>query len=203
MTSKVNITDSYNKTAMERDKSKQQDWKKREREIFHATATKEGVHSLLEIGAGPGKDSLYFNEQGLETYSTDISPEMVRLCKDKGLPAGVMSFENLDFPNDQFDAVWAMNCLLHAPKNEIREVLKEIKRVLKPFGLFFMGVYGGQNSEGVWEDDFYEPKRFFSFYDDNTIQELLEEFFTIERFKVVPADVVGGSFAFQSIIVRN
>ncbi|WP_404450690.1 class I SAM-dependent methyltransferase [Virgibacillus necropolis] len=203
MTNKINIIDSYNKSANERDSQRQQDWKIKERDIFNKFLIDENKSNLLEIGAGPGKDSLFFKEQGIDTYSTDISPEMVKLCGNKGLIADVMSFDELGFPDNHFDAVWAMNCLLHVPKDEISVVLSEIKRVLKPSGLFFMGVYGGKNSEGVWEDDFYEPKRFFSFYEDDLIKELLAEFFTIERFDVVSDEVVGGSFAFQSIILRN
>lgn len=43
----------------------------------------ENVNSLLEVGAGPGKDSLFFKEKELNTFSTDISPEMIKLCKEK------------------------------------------------------------------------------------------------------------------------
>lgn len=198
-----NLTKSYNSKAAERDSFEQSDWKVNEREVFLKMIKKEKLHSFLEIGAGPGKDSLFFNEQGFSTISTDLSPEMVRLCKEKGLEAKVMSFANLEFPDHHFDSIWAMNCLLHVPKDQIRDVLTEIKRVLKPAGLFFMGVYGGEDSEGIWEDDFYTPKRFFSFFEDESIKKLVSEFFEIEYFNVVPKEVVGGKFHFQSIIVRN
>ncbi|WP_172840461.1 class I SAM-dependent methyltransferase [Virgibacillus phasianinus] len=203
MPNRTNLINSYNRTAKKRDSNQQQQWKVKERDTFYAFLTKENRQSLLEIGAGPGKDSLFFNQQGLDTYSTDLSPEMVKLCLQKGLAAEVMTFENLAFPDNHFDAIWAMNCLLHVPKDEIRIAFTEIKRVLKPSGLFFMGVYGGQDSEGIWEDDFYEPKRFFSFYGHESIKKLLAEFFTIEYFNVVSAEVIGGSLSFQSIILRN
>lgn len=198
-----NIVDSYNKNAMERDSYSFQDWKVKEREIFLETLKTNKCRNLLEIGAGPGKDSLYFKEQGLNTTSTDISPEMVKLCKEKGLNATVMNFSDLDFPNHHYDSIWGLNCLLHVSKKDIKRVLLEIKRVLKPSGLFYMGVYGGENHEGIWEDDSYTPKRFFSFFEDDSIKELLSEFFTIEYFHVVPKEIVGGPFHFQSIILRK
>ncbi|WDV48117.1 hypothetical protein PV797_10565 [Clostridiaceae bacterium M8S5] len=54
---------------------------------------------------------------------------------------------------------------------------------MKPKGLFYLGLYGGENSEGIWEEDFYEPKRFFSFYEDNDIKKLIERYFQIECFE--------------------
>lgn len=60
-----------------------------------------------------------------------------------------MSFDDLQFPDRHFDAIWALNCLLHVPKAHIRDVLKEIDRVMKPSGLFYMGLYGGASWEGI------------------------------------------------------
>mgnify|MGYP001488276998 CR=1 FL=1 len=197
------LRESYDKKAIERDVNELQDWKLKEREVFLNHILHEKHQSILEIGAGPGKDSLYFKQQGLDTFSIDISPEMIKLCKEKGLNAEVMSFYDLDFPDDHFDAIYALNCLLHVPKSRIREVLKEIKRVQKPSGLFYLGVYGGENSEGIWEEDHYRPKRFFSFYDDDALMDLLSEFFFIEYFHIVPREIVGGKFHFQSVILRK
>ncbi|MBC5638735.1 class I SAM-dependent methyltransferase [Ornithinibacillus sp. BX22] len=198
-----NIAESYNTKAQERDSSTMQAWKVKEREVFLDYIQSENVNSLLEIGAGPGKDSLFFKEKGLNTFSTDISPEMIKLCKEKGLNAQVMSFSNLVFSDKHFDSIWAMNCLLHVSKEDIQSVLNEIKRVLTPNGLFYLGVYGGENSEGIWQDDAYIPKRFFSFYEDHTLKELLSKFFIIEYFNVVPKEIVGGTLHFQSVILRN
>jgi ubiquinone/menaquinone biosynthesis C-methylase UbiE len=198
-----NLIESYNKKANVRNSAVESDWKVKEREIFCDYIKKEEVKSILEIGAGTGRDSLYFKEQGLNTFSTDISPEMVKLCREKGLSAKVMNFANLDFPDHNFDSIWALNCLLHVSKVDMRSVLTEIKRVLKPKGLFYMGVYGGENYEGVWKEDTYSPKRFFSFFDDTSLKKILSEFFSIEYFNVVPKEIIGGNYVFQSIILRK
>lgn len=198
-----NLTETYNSKALERERASYAFWKQIEREHFLNYIREEKIHDLLEIGAGTGKDSMFFSESGLQTISTDISPEMVKLCLEKGLTAQIMNFTDLTFREESFSSIWAMNCLLHIPKGEIRKVLEGIKRVLKPEGLFYIGIYGGKDFEGVWAEDTYEPKRFFSFYENQAIKELLSEFFAIEYFAIVPKEVVGGEYDFQSIIVRK
>lgn len=199
--SKQSLRDTYNQHAKEREQSVIEPWKEQERAGFLAALMEEGCKSLLEIGAGTGRDSLFFAQNGLEVFATDMSDEMVGLCLDKGLRANQMDFYNLEFANGEFDAVYALNCLLHVPKADLSDVLTEIQRVLKPGGLFFCGVYGGQDSEGVWEHDIYEPKRFFSLYLDEDIVPIFERKFEIVDFHTVPMG--DGKLHFQSLTVRK
>src|SRR5690606_3962913 len=107
----------------------------------------------------------YFQENGLEVVAVDLSPAMVALCREKGLEAHVMDFLRLDFPPGSFDAVYALNCLLHVPDRDLPAVLEAIRAVLRPGGLFFLGVYGGGalTGEGSYDHDDHNPPRFFSF----------------------------------------
>jgi SAM-dependent methyltransferase len=198
----ANLSQSYNSTAKERDSHLIESWKAEEREIFLSTLIRENKRTLLEIGAGPGRDGLYFQEQGLTVTCTDLSPEMVSLCHAKGLTAYVKDFLALDFPPHSFDAVFALNCLLHVPKADIRRVLQGISELLPPGGLFYMGVYGGNDYEGFLENDTYIPKRFFSFHTDQQIQELTGLYFTQIYFKAVPLGT-DREYHFQSMILRQ
>ena len=129
---------------------------------------------------------------------------MVALCRAKGLSAHVMDFLSLDFPEESFDAVYALNCLLHVPKTDLGGVLEKIQRLLKPNGLFYMGVYGNENFEGVWPLDDYVPKRFFSFHTDEGIQKIVSGYFESVYFKAVPLDHVDHDERhFQSMILRR
>jgi SAM-dependent methyltransferase len=81
-----------------------------------------------------------------------------------------MDFLHLDFPPGSFDAVFAMNCLLHVPNHDLPAVLESIRGVLRPGGLFFVGVYGGDESaEGPIDDDRHVPPRFFSWRTDEQL----------------------------------
>ncbi|WP_245599949.1 class I SAM-dependent methyltransferase [Paenibacillus harenae] len=198
---KHSLRESYNRHAEERDKNGIEPWKEAEREAFLNLLKREGKLSLLEIGAGTGRDSLFFAQNGLQVVATDFSEEMVGRCRDKGLDAQSMDFYALEFANSTFDAVFALNCLLHVPKADLTVVLEGIRRVLKPGGLFFCGLYGGRDSEGIWEQDVYEPKRYFAMYRDAAIVKMAERQFELVHFHTVPMGERAPHF--QSLTLRK
>ena len=124
---------------------------------------------------------MFFASHGLDVVATDLSAAMVARCRDKGLNARVMDFSQLAFPAESFDAVHAMNCLLHVPNAELPAVLASIARILRPGGLFFLGVYGGSEGteEGSAESDDHVPARFFSWRTDGQIMQFASESFDI------------------------
>lgn len=200
-----NLRSAYDQKVEERDGKSIAHWKERERDHFLAALRNEGKRTLLEIGAGTGKYGRFFQDQGLDVVVTDLSPAMVKACRNKGLDARVMDFLNLDFPANTFDAVFALNTLLHVPKNDFAGVLRAVKRVLKQDGLFYLGQYGGQDFEGVHPDDHYRPQRFFSHFADESMKKAVSQEFDIIYFEaVVPADrkEPNVTYNFQSIILR-
>ena len=199
---KNNLIQSYNNHAEERDTYTMDAWKIEERENFLKLLQSKNKGALLEIGAGTGRDSKFFQDNGLNVTCIDLSPEMVKLCQQKGLSAQVMDMTDLDFHSNSFDAVYALNSLLHIPKADFRNVLENVKKVLKPSGLFYLGVYGSDEEfEGVWEQDAYNPKRFFSFHTDENIQETTAEKFELLYFKRIPT--AGDHLHFQSLILKK
>jgi cyclopropane fatty-acyl-phospholipid synthase-like methyltransferase len=195
----ANLREAYDKRAAWRDDQPYQEWKAIERANFLAHLQRENKQTLLEIGAGPGRDSLFFQQNGLTVTATDLSPEMVRLCQEKGLMAVVMGFDDLEFA-EQFDALYALNCLLHVPKKELPAILQRLHGLLQPGGLFYMGVYGGRDSEGIYEKDEHEPKRLFAMYTNEAIQTVIGRFFTPVYFNAVPVE--SDIHIFQSMIWR-
>ena len=199
---KNSLIESYNNHAQERDTYTMEAWKVEERANFLALLQSKGKQSLLELGAGTGRDSKFFQDMGMKVTCIDMSPEMIKLCQQKGLSAHVMDMTSLDFPPSSFDAVYALNSLLHIPKADFRTVLENVRKVLKPSGLFYLGMYGSdEDFEGVWEQDAYAPKRFFSFHTDEEIQKTTSEVFELLYFKHIPVE--GGRTHFQSLILEK
>lgn len=193
---------AYDRAVEERETKPISPWKLEERQRFLDLLRQEQKTTLLEIGAGTGRDSLFFQEQGLQVTCTDLSPAMVEHCRQKGLNAQVMDFRHLSFPAERFDAVYALNCLLHVPNSDLPTVLQQIQRVLKPGGLMFLGVYGGIEHEGQLPNDTYEPKRFFSSRTDEHIQAMVRPYFQIVSFKAIPLPAEQDQHV-QSLILRR
>lgn len=200
----IELQNAYDTYAEERNASASNihDWKAVERQRFLEELQRTQKTSLLEIGAGSGRDGKFFQDQGLNVVCTDLSPNMIAFCQAKNLEAHVMDVLSLDFPEAAFDSVFSLNSLLHMPKANIEEALQKIRHVLKPSGLFYLGVYGGGEFEGVWEEDYYEPHRFFSFFSDQDILALVMRFFELVYFRQVEYNP-GGECHFQSLILRK
>jgi SAM-dependent methyltransferase len=196
------LRESYNKYAQEREIIVAQDWKITERQNFLALLDREHKKSLLEIGAGTGHDARFFQDQGFEVVCIDLSPAMIELCKQKGLTAYIMDVGDIKFPRDSFDAIYAMNSLLHLTKDEFPAVLSRIDRLLKRNGVAFVGVYGGYDHEGIWEKDSYIPRRFYSFYTDKRLEQEVAKVFEVLSFNRIffePENPIH----FQSLLLRK
>ena len=198
---KTNLIEAYNQQADQRNKSGIEDWKASERAHFQSLLHKEAKQTLLEIGAGHGRGSLFFQDQGLQVTCIDLSPKMIELCQQKSLNAYVMDIIHLDFEKNSFDAVYALNSFLHLPKSELPTALENVRSVLQPAGLFYIGLYGGFDFEGIWEEDSYTPKRFFSLHTDEQLKKTLGGIFDILYFRQIPLGE--GVRSFQSVILRN
>ncbi|WP_319460655.1 class I SAM-dependent methyltransferase [Micromonospora sp. RTP1Z1] len=193
------LREAYDLDAASRDALTKEPWKLAERQAFRDRLA-PGAR-LLEIGAGTGQDSVYFQQEGFAVVASDLSPVMVELCRAKGIEAYVMDFLHLDFPVGSFDAVFAMNCLLHVPNHDLPAVLAAIRAILRPGGLFFVGVYGGNESaEGPISDDQHEPPRFFSFRTDEQLLGFAAASFDVVGFH--PVDV-GRGHRFQSLTLHR
>ena len=190
------LRQAYDGRAAWRDSRGKEAFKVAERQAFRDRLA-PGAR-VLEVGAGPGHDSAYFQREGFAVVATDLSPEMVAHCRAKGLEAHVRDFLHLGFEPGSFDAVWSLNCLLHVPNRDLPAVLDAIRTVLRPGGLFFLGVWGSSEpSEGVFEDDEHVPPRFFSRRTDEQLVAFATPSFDVLDF--LPVDSGPDGWHFQPL----
>ena len=198
---KANLREAYNRQAEARNQGGFDTWKFEERARFLSMLQQENKRTMLEIGAGHGRDSVFFQEQAFKVTAIDLSPAMIGLCRQKGITALIMDMVDLGFTNETFDAAYALNTFLHLSKSEFPIAAKGVRRVLRPEGLFYLGLYGGYEFEGVWQDDSYDPKRFFSFHSDENLKNILANSFEIVYFRSIRLGE--DNITFQSVILRK
>jgi SAM-dependent methyltransferase len=193
---------SYDHAVNERASRQLAPWKLRQSDRFLALLRLEGRRSLLEIGSGTGVHGRYFADAGLYVVCTDLSAAMVEYCrKIQGLTALRADVLHLRLERT-FDAAFAMNCLLHVPIEDLPDALTAVHDVLVPRGLFYLGQYGGIERSGVFRDDTYEPKRFFSRLTDEQLLEVVAKQFNVVSFEAVDVESDDGGH-FQSVVLRT
>lgn len=190
----------YDLEAAERDQGSPAEWKNQPKEELLRLVLNEKKSTLLEIGAGTGKDSKYFSDNGLQVVAVDLSTEMVKHCKAKGIEAYELDYANVSSLGRKFDCIWSMNSLLHLEKKELPGVLKVLDSVLNGDGLFYIGVYGGEDKVEYISTEGYTIPRHFAFYSDESLKKILSAYFEIVSFKVIELD---RPYHFQSVILRK
>ena len=105
---------------------------------------RERLTTVLEIGAGQGRDALFFAEMGFEVHALDYAASAIetinRKARQAGLSAGTAAAhhdvrEPLPFPDRSLDACYShMLFCMALTEAELRSLAREILRVL-PGGL--------------------------------------------------------------------
>lgn len=174
--------DTYNLLAKEYDQETASFWKEFPRAFIDAFVQRiQGA--VLNLGSGPGRDGLLLKDAGLEVICLDASDSMIALSRERGLHSVKGDFRNIPFKDSSFEGVWAYTSLLHIPKTQVAQVLSEIQRVLKPHGIFGLGLIEGDQEEYRASSGVRLP-RWFSFYQKEEIEKLLKDHgFIIEYFE--------------------
>ena len=203
---KENLKQYYDKEAEIRNgKSVKPDWKVNIREKFWSMVKNENKRTLLELGAGAGYDSLFFINNGLKVIAIDLSTEMVKKCIEKNIEAYELDFYDLSSLNKKFDCVYSLNNLLYVPKNDLPKVFEEINLVLNINGLFYMGLYGGNDIEKeLFFNDVSDIPLNFTFYSENYLKSTLKKYFEIISFEQIDIDHQLNDFKkFNSVVLRK
>jgi len=99
--------------------------------------------NILDLGCGNSKNSHYISEQGLNNKITGIEISETALSYAKKLvPNGDFIKQSigtpLNFPDSNFDIILDVTSSNSLNENERSVYLKEIQRLLKPNGYFFL-----------------------------------------------------------------
>lgn len=203
---KQQLKKAYDKDAKRRDaaENKRDQWKLDVRQQFASLLKAENKKTILELGSGAGLDAKYFQDNGFEVLATDLSKEMVKMCRRRGLKAKAIDLYDLSSLGITFDAIYALNVLLHVPQKDLDNVLETIYKTLNKGGVFFYGVYGGIDEKKVTIDKSkMNLPRFFSFLSDKTLLRVVKNRFETIDFQTIGISGDKPNFHFQSLFLRR
>lgn len=129
-----------------------------------AVPDNDSVARILDLGVSAGATTIALKEAypEAEVWGIDISAPMVRYAHVRAMEAGAdihlrqMAAEELEFPDNHFDAVLAMLLFHELPVPVANEVISEVFRVLQPGGKFTVLDFSGERSRGVYSMFFAE-----------------------------------------------
>src|SRR5919109_5051008 len=144
----LNTQASYDQVAAEyAEKFKDEmDYKPFDRDCLDRLAREVGtLGPICDMGCGPGQIARYLHRQSVPTLGVDLSANMVaeaqRLNPEIHFHQGNML--SLPDSDNSWGGIAAFYCIIHIPREQIVEVLREMKRVLKPGGVLLLTFHVG------------------------------------------------------------
>ena len=134
---------------------------------------------ILDIGAGTGKYSIYFNDKGYDVTAIELVKHNLRVL-EKNAP-DIKAYQgnaiNLKFDDNSFDIVLLFGPMYHLISFEDKlKAINEAKRVLKPNGKIFISYC--MNEYAIITHGFI----------DNNINESLKNNLVNKDFKITPVE---------------
>ncbi len=172
-------------------------------EKFPAATVREFVSRLhgkdvLNLGSGPGRDSIILREHGLSVTCIDGSKEMVEMTFRLGFKSIQADLRDLNLAG-LYDGIWAYSSLIHLTYDESKELLEKIHNLLRPDGVLFLGLIDGKGNEtrNVANSSY---TRYFEYYDENKVESLLHG----TGMKIVHRDAFRpGNHTYLNYIIKN
>lgn len=124
---------------------------------------------LLDIGCNWGRWSLAAARKGYRVVGVDTSLEAITVARDIAAQLGVeVSYlvadgRYLPFRDDAFDVVYSFSVLQHFAKEDVRTVLRSIRRVLKHDGVSLIQMLNRLGARSLFNQarlSFRTPERF-------------------------------------------
>ena len=132
---------------------------------------------ICDLGCGPGQIARYLHRQGVQTLGVDLSSKMVAEAQRLNPEIHFHQGDMLSLPDadNSWGGIAAFYCIIHIPREQIVNALREMKRVLKPGGPLLLAFHIGTEIKHLdeWWD---KPVNLdFAFYLPTEIESWLKE----------------------------
>ena len=142
--------------------------------------------TIIDLGCGSGSDTLYLTERNYKVLSCDYSEEALNIVKRDIPNSKIMQLdltEKLPFKDESISVIIADLSLHYFNNVTTKNIIKEIKRVLKPNGYIIGRVnsvndinYGAQSGKEIEKHFYLTESGCKRFFDKEDIEYYFNEF---------------------------
>ncbi len=152
---------------------------------------KKNIDRIIEIGAGLGRDTIFFGKNSIHTIALDYSPSGIEIINKKIKKENLSKYistklfdvrQKLPFEDNSIEACYShMLYCMALTTDDLQKLNNEIKRILKPGGINIYTVRhtnDGDFQNGVHVgEDLYENDGFIvHYFSEEKVNSLLDGF---------------------------
>ncbi len=114
-----------------------------------------GTGRVCDLGCGPGHVARYLHDRGVDIFGLDLSSGMLEQARklNPNIEFRQGNLLALDAEDGAWAAIVAFYSIVHIPRADVLQALREMQRVLKPGGLLFLAFHLGDevlHEENCW-----------------------------------------------------
>ena len=164
------------------------------------TFKEQNIKKIVELGAGLGRDTIFFAKNSINIEALDYSPAAIKIINKKALEAKLSNFistkifdvrKKLPFKDNSIEACFShMLYCMALSTTELKYLNSEICRILKPGGINIYTVRhfdDGDYKNGIHiGEDLYENDGFIvHFFSEEKVRQIVDGFniINIEKFE--------------------
>ena len=160
----------------------------------------KNIKSVIELGAGLGRDTIFFGKNLIHTIALDYSPSGIKVIDQKIKKANLSKYissklfdvrDKLPFEDNSIDACYShMLYCMALTTDDLEKLNNEIKRILKPGGINIYTVRHTndgdfQNGNHIGEDLYENDGFIVHYFSEEKVNSLLNGFknIALEKFE--------------------
>jgi SAM-dependent methyltransferase len=127
---------------------------------------------ILDAGCGPGRDLARFATMGHVVRGVEFNPDFAAMAA-RSAPTSCSDLREVEslYPDAFFDGIWACASLVHLPRTDALDVLRQFAAILRPGGKLYACV--NTTGDTGWLDE-ADGRRWYCIWETEAFERAVE-----------------------------